>query len=443
MKKVAYIITFVVILLIVIISFILTGLSDDEDETLVVSPTSTVSTSVTTPVKETPTHSSSGTDVSSKKPRNKSTVLVPNVHDKQALAPFFEALKATSYEQVRVVHFGDSQIEGDRITSTIRNNLQQRYNGAGLGVLPLVKRLNALSFTLDTYDGNGEELTRADQVTNYLVYSSKKKREGNTRYGIMGQVFVMDNSLVPHSEQIVWRYRGNKYMSSRPFNSIRVLATDGISVSMNNGGTSMPLINNQAVSISPTKEITLQFRGKGEVYGISLENERGVVVDNIAMRGSSGLIFTQISRQQLSSFFENTNTRLIILQYGGNIVPYLKDEKSVAKYIKNMKRQVAYLRQCAPKAVFMFIGPSDMFLQLNGVKQSPPILPYLDQELEVFCYKNDMAYYSLFRMMGGSGSMEYWQEQNLSGNDGIHFTRKGSAVASNNIFQWFIKLKQK
>lgn len=437
MKKILYIITFVIILCVVIGTIVvLTDISNHPMEPIIIQP---VSISPDTPKKvERPTP----TPVSTTKRRQLNTVLPePTDDDKKALAPFFTSLKSTAYEQVRVVHFGDSQIEGDRITSTMRNSLQQRYGGGGVGVLPLVKRLTALSYSLDTYDANGEELTRAEQVTNYFVYNFKKKREGNNHYGIMGQVFLMNDSLSPHSEQIVWRYRGNKYMTQRPFNRVRVLATDGISVTLSDNGTTRPVQNYVTTPITSTREVTLQLRGRGEVYGISIESERGVVVDNIAMRGASGLIFTQINRQQLTTFFEATNTRLIILQYGGNIVPYLKNEQSVAKYIKNMRRQVTYLRQCAPHASFLFIGPSDMFLQLNGVKQSPTIIPYLDEQLEHFCRTNNLAYYSLFQMMGGSGSMELWQEQNLAGNDGIHFSRKGSAIASNNLFQWFIKTK--
>lgn len=53
------------------------------------------------------------------------------------MAPFYEALRATAQETphaiTRVAHYGDSSIATDRITSTVRRNLQTRFGDAGHG----------------------------------------------------------------------------------------------------------------------------------------------------------------------------------------------------------------------------------------------------------------------------------------------------------------------
>ncbi|MEL0295821.1 MAG: hypothetical protein VW971_06595 [Cryomorphaceae bacterium] len=54
------------------------------------------------------------------------------VSDVLTFAPFFDALtdlRASSTENVRVLHFGDSQLEGDRITMQLRDAYQRRYGG--------------------------------------------------------------------------------------------------------------------------------------------------------------------------------------------------------------------------------------------------------------------------------------------------------------------------
>ena len=53
-------------------------------------------------------------------------------------------------------------------------------------------------------------------------------------------------------------------------------------------------------------------------------------LDNVAMRGCAGLVFTSISSEQLRSFYRDGNVRLIILQYGGNSVPYTTTSKAVS-----------------------------------------------------------------------------------------------------------------
>ncbi|MBP5720975.1 MAG: hypothetical protein J6W82_07910, partial [Bacteroidales bacterium] len=50
--------------------------------------------------------------------------------------PFFEALDSARSRHMRILHYGDSQLEEDRITSTIRNGLQERFGGGGPGLLP-------------------------------------------------------------------------------------------------------------------------------------------------------------------------------------------------------------------------------------------------------------------------------------------------------------------
>ncbi|NJK85237.1 MAG: hypothetical protein HC906_03990 [Bacteroidales bacterium] len=54
------------------------------------------------------------------------------------LFPFFRQLKQTrdSGKIVRIMHYGDSQIEGDRMTSYIRNKLQNKFGGYGPGLVP-------------------------------------------------------------------------------------------------------------------------------------------------------------------------------------------------------------------------------------------------------------------------------------------------------------------
>ena len=47
--------------------------------------------------------------------------------DSLGFAKFSRALKAAGYQVVRVLHYGDSQIEGDRISADLLETLQKRY----------------------------------------------------------------------------------------------------------------------------------------------------------------------------------------------------------------------------------------------------------------------------------------------------------------------------
>ena len=171
-----------------------------------------------------------------------------------------------------------------------------------------------------------------------------------------------------------------------------------------------------------------------------LDSDTGVGVDNIPMRGCSGTVFTGINPIQLHEYFAQTNTRLIIMQFGGNSMPYLKDQRGIDRYTEQLRRQIRHLRLLAPEARILWVGPSDMTTRINGKLQTYPLLSAVDASICRMVNEEGCAYWSLFESMGGSGSMVRWANAQppLAGKDYIHFTRLGAQRAGELLTEAFM-----
>ena len=342
-----------------------------------------------------------------------------------ALDYFIEGLREAGSKQVRVVHYGDSQIEEDRITSTLRSHLQEQYGGIGPGLLPLVQTIPTRT-VVQSLLIDGQRVTPKNGPQRWLVYGPKaQQRDSNNHYGVMGQVAILDSlcdSVTVHFEPY------GKLTKANYFSQMRVIATPSIVV---NGSR-----QHKGALRDTLTRLNIDLCGIGEVYGISLESPSGVIVDNIPMRGGSGNVFTKINRKQLTDFFAETNTRLIILQFGGNVMPWANTEERVRSYAYSMRKQIRYLRECAPNASLLFIGPSDMLTVVDGEKRSYPTIAYMDQQLARAAAAEGIAYWSLFKAMGGEGSMLQWQEKGLASSDGVHFYRSGANKAGELLWAW-------
>ena len=89
-------------------------------------------------------------------------------------------------------------------------------------------------------------------------------------------------------------------------------------------------------------EIQFEMPEGGRIYGLGFDSESGIQVDNIAMRGSSGLEFTKSNRQTLDTMINDLNPGMIIMQFGGNVVPYIKN---TSYYKKAFMRELNYLKE--------------------------------------------------------------------------------------------------
>ncbi|MBR4520546.1 MAG: hypothetical protein IKO63_03950 [Paludibacteraceae bacterium] len=355
---------------------------------------------------------------------------------KLTLPSFYAALQGAGKQSVRIVHFGDSQIEEDRISMVLRHRLQERFGGGGIGLIPLVQTIPTYT-AKQSIEQDGHAVA-ASSVKRYLAYgpSAMRLKDGNL-YGPMAQVAYIDHPVDVSVELLRDR------VPTRDYNRIRILYSDSVEVQLlpdsleqrrmhiatpTNDSVALaePLLQDILVLQVPQRSSLIRFSGNGYVYGLSLETSAGVQVDNIPMRGAAGTNFTFISSRQLAAYFRETHTALVIMQFGGNAMPAIRSQAAVTRYTESMRQQIRYVMAAAPKASLLFIGPSDMITVVDGEQMSYPMLPFLDRALAAMVEEEGGAYYSLFRLMGGAGSMVGWRDKGLAGEDMVHFTRAGA-----------------
>ncbi len=353
--------------------------------------------------------------------KNASRIYMPG-GDAGYLDAFFDALEEAGGRRVRVMHYGDSQLECDRISSVLRESLQERFGGGGVGLVPAVQTVATYTLSQSAWPA---------EMSRHIAYGPREMRLADGAYGVMGQTVTVDGTAVfrfsardrrhfPHAST----FGRVTLLSGAPLKASVVAGADTFAMEEERLGERFYCYSRDFGT--PCGSVSLSAEGRADVYGVTLDGRTGVSLDNIPMRGCSGMVFTGIRSETLLPFFGRENVRLVILQYGGNAVPYLKDEKGVSAYVSGLKRQVAYLKKMAPEACFLFVGPSDMAAMIDGEMRTYPILPRLVEAMKAGAEECGIAFWNLYAAMGGRGSMAKWVEAALAGQDYVHFTPKGA-----------------
>ncbi|WP_378186963.1 lipase [Aquimarina sp. W85] len=380
------------------------------------------------------------------------TAMVTRIEYPHDNPQFLNSLKnKLSSSFCRIVHFGDSQIEGDRITGYLRNRLQGMYGGTGPGFIPVKPVYRQISAIVEP----------SDNWIRYAIFDRTKERFQHKKYGM----FMSVSRFTPHREDVldsltldsitVKRASIKIGKSRRTYFNFRKFKTIGLHYGNANYPIKITVKDDDivvqegelisdgqyhryeiALKNTPT-DLVIELEGKmsADFYGLTLGSDTKIQMDNVAMRGSSGTIFASSNASSFKQMAAVIQPKVIIMQYGGNTVPYLKDSLKVRTYVDYVKSQINWMRRRINKEVsFIFIGPTDMCIPVNGKMQTYPLLPYLNDSLRETCLSNNIAYWSMFDAMGGAGSMRHWVDQKLAGSDYTHFTSKGTKIISELFF---------
>jgi lysophospholipase L1-like esterase len=345
------------------------------------------------------------------------------------------------------MHYGDSQLEGDRITAFLRNKLQTRFGGTGPGLRPALQPYDYVFSAVQENSGNWKR---------YPIYGKVDSTIEHNRYGVMAAFSrftppVSDSipfvDSVLHQAELSISKSNISFVRTKQYRKLRMfygnekspvhfqifardemVLQDTLPANLDYGVVSYLLPDS-------TDKISIRFEGydSPDIYGIELADTAGVIVDNIALRGSSGVFFTKTDFEHTAKMYRDLNPGLIILQFGGNVMPYIKDQKAVDNYGRWFGHQIQRIKQYCPDAAILVIGPSDMSTKVKDKYVTYELLPAVVNSLKDAALSHDCGYWDMYEAMGGYNSMPGWvnADPELARPDYVHFSARGSKLIAN------------
>ena len=355
---------------------------------------------------------------------------------------FFTALANAKNKFVRVAHYGDSIILGDIITEYLREKLQQKYGGQGVGFMNIVSDDNRMRrTTIHTYSEDWQ----------YISFLTRNQQ--NLPVGISGAL------AIPKPGSWV-KYEANPvYKSSSGFSLIKVFYKDAdktsqIQYSIDDGspvntfleeGSELKKLEIKTKSLS--KKFYLKFiSGKAPIfYGVSLESNSngGIYVDNFPMRGNSGSSLSDISEEILKQFNKEMHYDLIILTYGANVSSGNKGIFTV--YENKMVNVIEKFKRAFPETSILIVSSSDRTQKIgSSFKTNPDVLLLLEAQKRI-AERTGSAFWNLQEVQGGNDSMDDWVDASppLALKDYAHFTSLGGEKVANFLFDALMDLSKK
>lgn len=345
---------------------------------------------------------------------------------------------------VRVLHMGDSQVEGDRITSSLRERFQDRFGGSGPGLIipndPF--RLNP-SVTIS----NSSNWQLA------YIYNAEQRVKGLS-YGVLGGVAKVVQYDEAWFQVGVAKWAGTHTKNYQRIGlfiapheeSIAIKGTIGTTIVIADslsGTTALTEIAWQFAQLSPT--LKLEFSGADDlvVLACSLDSTCGVAVDNVALRGQSTPLLNRTDGKLYQTMASQLNVGLIFFQFGTNMVPLNASNYTFYKSI--LERQFSLLMRFYPNTPVVVIGVADAAEFKDGHVSAFSHIDLLRKVQREAALKYDFAFFDLYAAMGGSGSMEKWVNSSpaLALADHIHFTRRGGDKAAGYIFNSLVQVFDK
>ncbi len=337
---------------------------------------------------------------------------------KKSLRPFFQAIRK-NVGPVRIAFYGDSFIEGDIVSGSLRDTLQLLFGGRGVGFVPLATEVPQYRLSIQhTFE-------------NWETYSLVSKQKTTAPLGISGYAFIP---------------RANNEVAYKPARKQRPFQFDRIQLFCKSSGVStltyqvndtltrikelLPSDHLQVVTLEEknTKSIRLHFPDPDSIigYGASFEDDTGIYIDNFAMRGNSGMALSSLSEDLLKEFDEHQHYTLILLQYGLNIVTE-KDSLDYLWYESKMVKTVSHLKTIFPEAGIVLIGISDRAGNIDGKIQTIPAITRMRDTQRKIAKRSQIAFWDLFEAMGGANSIiDYVSAQPpLAAKDFTHLTFRG------------------
>lgn len=320
---------------------------------------------------------------------------------------------------VRIAYYGDSFIEGDILSCDLRELFQNDYGGEGVGWVDCGSRIS------------GFRQTVKHQFSRLKEYEVVQRPFRHANEGIAERYFTAENGARITMKGSKFRQHLSAWQQAtfylRTDSGVRVttyVAGDTLIDRVRGGGT-LQALNVKRGSMSSVS-YRLDSIGDGTLlYGVALESQHGVIVDNFSMRGSSGTPLAQIPMSTLREFARVRPYDMIVLHYGLNVAS-AKSHPSVYKaYAKNMGTAIAHLKAAYPEATILVVSMPDRDQRTDAGLHTMRGVEALVACQQLMAQEHGVVFFNLFQAMGGRESMKSLVDRGMANKDYTHLNFGG------------------
>lgn len=327
------------------------------------------------------------------------------------------ALADTPNKLHRIAVIGDSYIEGDIFTEWVRELLQDKYGGQGIGYTPLYSAspgfrrslthsLQGLS-QLDFRNSGSKKMcliqgvaSRADSAASVTFSGSNKLRHADK----WSRTLLL--LKVPRGGQL--RIKSGKGKEGE-WTTHKFDASDNLQTVTLDGETSRISIT----GITP-----------GIVFqGAYLDGDKGIAVDNMSIRGYSGIRHNEIDGTVTAQARPDVDYDLIVLEYGINALNSKRQDYKV--YGDRMIKVINHLKELYPKAVVLVMAIGDRGEKVGGEVHSMSTAPYMVEEQRRIAQETGSLFWDTRAAMGGDDAVVEWVKNKDLNKDYIHMSFAG------------------
>ncbi len=355
------------------------------------------------------------------------------------LSPFFEKLyrlKKGIDQKVNIVHVGDSHIQADFLTASVRENLQRTFGNGGRGVVfpGRVARTNEppsiYSASKSVWDA--KRIVYTDTSLPIGIYPLTLRTE---------QPQATLQLRVSNGENLDYRFDRVTLFFKKDASSFNVAIKDSIGHDLGFVGPyTFEQANTSTVHFPyPVRQIELQAMSPSPgqqqftLFGLNLERAHpGIVYHSLGGNGA------KIKHYLAAAYFTEQTAALkpdlFILSLGTNeAIEYPYVDPQLTNHLDLLIEQ---LRQVNPNAQFLITTPPDAFKRKT---RRNPGIDIVRNKLIAYAEKNQLAWWDLYAAGGGKHHADAWKKAGLMQSDGIHFTRAGYDLQGQLLFQALIK----
>lgn len=348
----------------------------------------------------------------------------------RALASFHAALHRAQagQGQARIVFYGASHVASDMFTGVIRQRLQRRFGEAGPGFVHLGRPWR-------WYRHAGITVEESRGLRTFRI---KARAPQDGIYGLAGA--ALDARVgKPALSVVTTRANGGLTGRASRFELYYLRQPRGGRISVFVDGKRVRNVDTAAKTVEAgyaAIETTdaphrLELRTSGDgpvrVFGAALERDTsGVVLDTLGIPGARARDHLYWEDKVYREHLARRRPDLVVLAYGTNESG--DDDVPMDAYDERLRRVLRRVREVAPEASCMLIGPSDRPIRNDdGSFVDRPLTGAIIESQRRISQEFGCGFFDLRRFMGGPMSMLGWvaAQPPLGSSDYVHLTPLG------------------